>query len=96
MPEWAGLEPCVPLDQLPVDVLIEELCDTSTSLIERGYCIVQVDDEMRAQYDDFHRGFGNFMKFASEGHKRQFAQLQFDKNAASPNQCNHIYWFLHI
>ncbi|ETO21535.1 hypothetical protein RFI_15668 [Reticulomyxa filosa] len=86
-PHWAGQEENA---NLSTD-LIKSLLNSESAneqLIERGYCLIEVPKTLEGYYSQFHECCETFFKSNKEKEKIKYAQLQFDPDTNSPNQCH--------
>eukprot|EP01084_Bolivina_argentea_P191911 329568_1 len=84
-PEWAGREPNTKLPTSFIQTLLKE--DNTDSLINRGYCIVELDAQTTSYYSKFHTLIEQFFSLKNTA-KEKYALLQFDAMNNSPNQCH--------
>lgn len=83
-PAWLNTAPA----EISVDVeLIQTLLNESptTSLIHRGYCLIELDSNLKILYAEFHNAFELFCRRPLL-EKQKFAIVQFDTALNSPNQ----------
>ena len=84
-PEWAGREKNADIPISFIDELLSE--DNSISLLNRGYCVIELDSLTVEYYSKFHKLIENFFNL-NEKEKEKYALLQFNPNNNSPNQCH--------
>lgn len=83
-PNWLNTEEA----EIRVDVgLVRELLEQGAvrGLVARGYGLVELSPAQLALYEEFHAGFERFCALPV-AEKREFALVQFDSEANSPNQ----------
>mmetsp|Transcript_14072 Transcript_14072/g.17743 ORF Transcript_14072/g.17743 Transcript_14072/m.17743 type:complete len:128 (+) Transcript_14072:161-544(+) len=81
-PEWAGISACVPKGKEFIEVL---LTNPTPCLIERGYAVVKVSQELYSCYSAFHAVWEEFSALPQE-EKSRYAVQQFNQRTNSPNQ----------
>ena len=84
-PEWAGKEPTADLPTSFIETLLKE--NNSDSLINRGYCVVELNQETTDNYTKFHTVIEQFFNLKPQ-EKQKYAMLQFEEALNSPNQCH--------
>ena len=84
-PEWAGREPNTDLPSSFIEELLNE--DKAESLLNRGYCVIKLDEKTTNYYSKFHTLIEEFFAL-KDSEKEKYALLQFEPDNNSPNQCH--------
>jgi hypothetical protein len=69
-PQWAHTEACGDIPEAYLSEVLSE--EVGVSLRTRGFCVVEIDTELRAAYDRFHDGLQRFMA-RTPGEKAAYA-----------------------